>query len=104
VSVRRIEKSNLNSIRHEAGVARIEVVSVELEKCNDALPQWTEALSRCLGRVPPSLRNQELTRCQTAGQRFSGRIEFANLGDIVLSKVPWVAGGGSGCRTIFPSI
>jgi hypothetical protein len=74
------------SIRNEAGMAGIEVVSVELQQYQDTLPQWTDALSRCIWQGHPSCATKKVTRREPAGQRLSGRIEFASLGDLVLSK------------------
>jgi hypothetical protein len=65
----------------------LEVVSVEVEKHHGTLPQWEDALSACVGRVPPQSREEEVTRALPLGAHsFSGRIEFARLGDGALYK------------------
>jgi AraC-like DNA-binding protein len=69
-------------------MSRIEVVSVELDGQRGGLRQWTDALSTHIGQVAPAMRDLEVTRCQqTAGPRFSGRIELGRLDDFVLAKV-----------------
>jgi AraC-like DNA-binding protein len=73
---------------NEASMSLINVVSVELPKYEEALPQWKDALSACVGRVSTSLKDQESTHCVPVGVRpFSGRIECAALGDIILAKL-----------------
>jgi AraC-like DNA-binding protein len=69
-------------------MSKIQVVSIELGKYQDSLPQWAEALSTHVGRVLPSVRDQEVIRCSPIGfQSFAGRIEFGLLGDLVLAKL-----------------
>lgn len=69
-------------------MSKIQVICVEMDKCQDSLPQWAEALSTHVGRVLPSVRDQEVIRCSPIGlQRFAGRIEYGLLGDIVLAKL-----------------
>lgn len=69
-------------------MSRPQAVSIELDKYQDSLPQWAEALSTHVGRVLPPVRDQEIIRCSQIGlQRFAGRIEYGLLGDIVLAKL-----------------
>jgi AraC family transcriptional activator of tynA and feaB len=68
-------------------MSQIEIVSIERHNCRGSVPEWTDALSTCLGRLPLSSFDQELTSCVPTGQKFSGRIEFGSLGDIVLAKI-----------------
>jgi AraC family transcriptional regulator, positive regulator of tynA and feaB len=69
-------------------MSKIQVISVEMDKYEDSLPQWGEALSTHVGRVSPLVRDQEVIRCSPIGlQRFAGRIEYGLLGDIVLAKL-----------------
>lgn len=69
-------------------MSSIEAISVNLHGQHCALRQWTDALSRYVGQVPPDQREREITRClQTAGSDFSGRIELGRMGDFVLAKV-----------------
>lgn len=61
-------------------MSKIQVIYVEMDKCQDSLPQWAEALSTHVGRVLPSVRDQEVIRCSPIGlQRFAGRIEFPRI-------------------------
>jgi AraC-like DNA-binding protein len=70
-------------IRH---VSR-DVVSVEVDNPVGPITQWEDALSRCVGRVSPDFRDQEITRCVPgAGQAFQARLEYGGLGDAVLFK------------------
>ena len=69
-------------------MSRIETVSVERHNCRGSLPEWTDALSTCVGRMPLSSLDQELTSCVPAGEhKFIGRIEWGALGDSVLARV-----------------
>lgn len=69
-------------------MSRVEIVSVEQQNCRSSVPEWTDALSTCVGRVPLSSVDQEVTSCVPAGeQKFAGRIEWGMLGDTVLAKV-----------------
>ena len=78
----------LSCLAIAASMSLINVVSVELPKYEEALPQWKDALSACVGRVSTSLKDQESTHCVPVGVRpFSGRIECAALGDIILAKL-----------------
>ena len=66
----------------------VQVVSIEFDKYQEALPQWADALSTHVGRIPPSGKDEEVIRClpRSLG-RFSGRIEAGVLGDMVLAKL-----------------
>jgi AraC-like DNA-binding protein len=69
-------------------MSSLQAVSIELDKYQDSLPQWAEALSTHVGRVLPSVRDQEVIRCSPIGfQRFTGQIEYGLLDDIVLAKL-----------------
>jgi AraC family transcriptional regulator, positive regulator of tynA and feaB len=64
-----------------------DVVSVEVDNPAGPVPQWDAALSRHVGRVPPDVRHQEITRCvPIAGQAFQARLEYGALGDAILFK------------------
>ena len=66
----------------------INVVSVELPKYEEALPQWKDALSDASDGCRPRSRTRNSTHCVPVGVRpFSGRIECAALGDIILAKL-----------------
>jgi AraC-like DNA-binding protein len=69
-------------------MSSVEVISVELHGPHATLPQWTDALSKHVGQVPPAFRDREVLRCmQTTGADFNGRIELGRLGDFLLAKV-----------------
>lgn len=69
-------------------MSRIDVVSVELQNRQESVPQWTDALSTCVGRVSNSLKDQESVRCVPVGEKpFTGRIECGALGDMILAKL-----------------
>src|SRR5256885_7702584 len=69
-------------------MSRVEIVSVEGHNCRGSVPEWTDALSTCVGRVPVSSVEQEVTSCVPTGEHdFVGRIEWGTLGDMVLAKV-----------------
>jgi len=64
------------------------IVSVEVERPSGPLREWEDALSVHIGRVDPSLREQEVVRCLPTDERpFAGRIEYGALGELLLSKV-----------------
>ena len=64
------------------------IISVESERPKDRLKAWEDAISAHIGRVDPSLRDQEVVRCLPMDERpFMGRIEDGALGDTLLSKV-----------------
>jgi AraC-like DNA-binding protein len=66
----------------------VQVFSIELDKYQEALPQWADALSTHVGRIPPSGKDEEVIRCLPRSlERFSGRIEAGMLGDMVLAKL-----------------
>jgi AraC-like DNA-binding protein len=66
----------------------LEVASVELGRPQRSLPEWTEALSTCVGRVLPEQRDEEDVSCvATTNQLFSGRVEFGAIGDAILAKL-----------------
>ena len=65
-----------------------DVISVEVDNPGRSVPQWEAAQSRHVGKVPPELRDQEITRCLPASTAtFRGRLEYGALGDDVLYKV-----------------
>ena len=69
-------------------MSRIERVSVERRSWRGSIPEWTDALSTSIGRLPVSSFDQELTSCVPTGEHdFEGHIEVGTLSDIVLAKV-----------------
>jgi AraC-like DNA-binding protein len=65
-----------------------DVISVEVDSHGQSVPQWEEALSRHVGKVPPALRDQEITSCRPATTAtFRARLEYGALGDAVLYKI-----------------
>ena len=40
-----------------------DVVSVEVRNHGPSVPEWDALLSKHVGKVPPELRNQEITKC-----------------------------------------
>jgi AraC-like DNA-binding protein len=87
-------------------MSQIEVISVELQKQQESLPQWTDALSTCVGRVSTSLRDQEVARCVPTGATpFVGRIEFGALGDMILARLAATPNHFSrSLRTVTPTL
>lgn len=64
------------------------IVSVEVERPSGPLRAWEDVLSERIGRVDPSLREQEAVRCLPTDERpFMGRMEYGALGEMLLSKV-----------------
>ncbi len=67
---------------------RLRVISIEQDIYQNTLPQWAEALSTHVGRVSPSLRDQEVVHCFPRSiEKFSGRIEYGLLGETVLARL-----------------
>ena len=65
-----------------------DIVSVEVDSRGHSVPQWEAVLSRHVGKVPPALRDQEITSCLPASTAtFRGRLECGALGDSVLYKI-----------------
>src|SRR6516164_2670438 len=65
----------------------VSVVTVEQHDCQRSLPEWVDALSMHVARMPPSDWDALLTRfVPKHGRSFSGRIESGELDDAVLSK------------------
>ena len=59
-------------------MSKIESVSIERD-CQSSVPEWTDALSRYVGRLSSSCWDQQLTKCMAKpGKGFAGRIEPAN--------------------------
>ena len=59
-----------------------------MERPSGRLRAWEDALSAHIGRVDPVLHEQEAVRCLPTDQRaFKGRIEYGELGEMLLSKV-----------------
>lgn len=62
-------------------------MSVERSRVRASVPEWVDALSTRVGRVPIPSWDQNLTNCVPMGkQGFSGRIEAGMLGQIILAK------------------
>lgn len=67
---------------------RRQILCVEAASCNGSVARWEDALSQCLGRAAPDMRNQEDARCVPTGEQgFSGRIEYGELGDASLCSI-----------------
>lgn len=65
-----------------------EVISIELGNHGPTVPEWDEILSRHVGKVPPELRDQEITKCvPSTPAPFRARLEYGALGDAVLYKL-----------------
>jgi AraC-like DNA-binding protein len=65
-----------------------DIISVEVDRPCRSVPQWEEALSRHVGKVPAELRDQEITKCIPAtAATFRARLECGALGDAVLYKL-----------------
>ena len=72
----------------EPNMPRLRVISIEQDVYQNTLPQWAEALSTHVGRVSPSLRDQEVVHCFPRSiEKFSGRIEYGLLGETVLARL-----------------
>ena len=64
------------------------VVRVEVERPSGRTREWEDALSDHVGQVDPALREQEAVSCVQIGERpFMGRIEYGELGEVLLCKV-----------------
>jgi AraC family transcriptional activator of tynA and feaB len=64
------------------------IVCVEVERPNGRLRKWEDALSAHVGRVDPSLREEEAVSCLPVDDRsFKGRIECGALGEMLLCKL-----------------
>jgi AraC family transcriptional regulator, positive regulator of tynA and feaB len=69
-------------------MSRIETVSIDRHDCRGSAPEWTGALTTCIGRMPLATLDQKLTSCVPDGEnKFIGRIEWGALGDLVLARV-----------------
>jgi AraC-like DNA-binding protein len=69
-------------------MSRIELVSIESCSFRGGVSEWSDALSAHVGHMPLSSWDKNLTSCVPIGQQdFSGRIEFGELGNLVLAKV-----------------
>jgi AraC-like DNA-binding protein len=69
-------------------MSKIESVSIERDRCQGSLPEWSEALSTYVGRLPFSSWDWDLTKCvPRGGKSFAGFIECGTLGDVILAKV-----------------
>lgn len=67
---------------------RPRILSVEAHGPSHSLRQWEDALSLCVGRASPDLREQEDACCMPAGEcGFSGRIVYGELGETSLCKI-----------------
>jgi hypothetical protein len=65
-----------------------DVISVEVDNHGPSVPQWEAVLSKHVGKVPPELRDQEITTCVPASSEpFRARLECSALGDAALYKV-----------------
>ena len=64
------------------------IVRVEVERPSGPLRRWEDALSAHIGQVDPRLREQEAVHCLPMDERpFAGRIEYGELGEMLLCKV-----------------
>jgi AraC-like DNA-binding protein len=64
------------------------IVCVEVERPSGPLRKWEDTLSAHVGQVDPALREQEALRCLPIDERsFKGRIEYGELGEMLLCKV-----------------
>jgi len=76
-----------NRLSMEVVLSR-DVISVEVDNHGRSVPQWEAVLSKHVGKVPPELRDQEITACVPASpEPFRARLECGALGDAVLYKV-----------------
>lgn len=65
-----------------------DVISVEIDNHGRSVPQWEEVLSRHVGKVPPALRDQEVTDCHpSTAAPFRARLEYGALGESILYKI-----------------
>jgi AraC family transcriptional regulator, positive regulator of tynA and feaB len=68
-------------------MSRPETISVEVDRHNGSVPQWEDALSgRVHGQASLALQDQETKRCIPTGSRFSGRLDYGELGDGIVYK------------------
>jgi AraC family transcriptional regulator, positive regulator of tynA and feaB len=69
-------------------MAKIQVLSIELDNHQGSLRHWEETLLALGDRISPSLRDQTMICClPSVGQGFSGRVEFGGLGETILYKL-----------------
>lgn len=69
-------------------MSRIESLLIERRTSRGHVPEWAEALSTAVGRVPLSLLDQETTQCFATGvDEFCGSVESGMLSELVLAKV-----------------